>query len=76
MKTVVSRQPRHAKLQVQMRFARVEVVYDELVDVPPKPSRREAEEIRARLVAAMHELQREADNRSGFRDPLALSAQG
>ena len=61
---------------VPLPFARVDVVYGELIDVPPKPSRREAEEIRARLEAAMHELQREADNRSGFRDPLALSAQG
>ena len=54
-------------------FARVHVVYGEPIDVPPRPTRDEVEEIRSRLETAIHELQREADELSGFRDPLALS---
>ncbi len=50
-------------------FARVHVVYGELIDVPAKPTREQVEEIRSRLEATMHALQAEADERSGFRDP-------
>ncbi len=54
-------------------FARVDVVYGELIDVPAKPSREEVEEIRSRLETTMHELQGEADGLSGFDDPLAVA---
>ena len=53
-------------------FARVHVVYGDLVAVPSRLRPQETEAIRARLEKTMRALQREADELSGFYDPEAL----
>jgi len=58
---------------IPLPFARVQIVYGELIEVPPKLRPAETETLRARVEESLHALQREADELSGFSDPEALT---
>lgn len=57
---------------IPLPFARVYVVYGELIEVPPKLRPAEVEALRSRLEQSLRALQQEADSLSGFSDPEAL----
>ncbi|MCH9648785.1 MAG: lysophospholipid acyltransferase family protein [Deltaproteobacteria bacterium] len=57
---------------IPLPFARVHVVYGELIEVPPRLRPEETEAFRKRLEQSLRALQQEADSLSGFSDPEAL----
>jgi lysophospholipid acyltransferase (LPLAT)-like uncharacterized protein len=57
------------RTSVPLPFARVHVVFGELIEVPPRLSPDETEDIRGQVQTTLHALQAEADALSGFSDP-------
>ena len=53
---------------VPLPFARVDVAFGELIEVPPRAPAPEVESLRAKLEQRLVTLQAEVDRRSGFGD--------
>lgn len=57
---------------IPLPFARVHVVFGDLIEVPPRLTPDQTEALRAQVQTALHTLQGAADGKSGFSDPAAL----